>query len=153
MRPRVQDDAVTQGCTPPPSSHGSCKPIDEYLNALRGYAAVEMTLILVYPLPTGSPVLLPPAGSPLGHGKYKCKYRIYLHLAPIIIYKLFSVLGFCMATCSYNYHLAHRYASLPKCVNPCMLSSCHCIILYVNEAILCGPSVASQTLCSLPKIP
>ena len=25
--------------------------------------------------------------------------------------------------------------------------------IYVNEAILCGPSVASQTLCSLPKIP
>ena len=23
-------DAVTQGCTPPLSSHGSCKPIDEY---------------------------------------------------------------------------------------------------------------------------
>ena len=30
---RVQDgysDAVTQGHTPPLSSHGSCKPIDEY---------------------------------------------------------------------------------------------------------------------------
>ena len=38
LRPRVQDrysDAVTEGCTPPPSSHGSCKPIDEYPNALR----------------------------------------------------------------------------------------------------------------------
>ena len=28
-------DAVTQGRTPPPSSHGSCKPIDEYRSALR----------------------------------------------------------------------------------------------------------------------
>ena len=39
MQPKVQDeysDAVTQGHTPPPSSHGSCKHIDEYLNALRG---------------------------------------------------------------------------------------------------------------------
>ena len=39
MQSRVQDgysDAVTQGRTSPPSSHGSCKPIDEYPNALRG---------------------------------------------------------------------------------------------------------------------
>ena len=39
MRPRVQDghsDAVTQGRTPPPSSLGSCKPIDEYPDAVRG---------------------------------------------------------------------------------------------------------------------
>ena len=84
MRPRVQDgysDAVTQGHTPPPSSHGSYKPIDEYLNALRGHADVEIRL--VSPLPTGPPDLLPPAGSPLNGGhvassgcdKYKCKYK------------------------------------------------------------------------------
>ena len=39
VQPRVQEeysDAVTQGRTPPPSSHGSCKPIVEYHNALRG---------------------------------------------------------------------------------------------------------------------
>ena len=37
--PRVQgeySDAVTQVRTLPPSSHGSCKPIDEYPSALRG---------------------------------------------------------------------------------------------------------------------
>ena len=65
LRSRVQDgyfDAVTQGRTPLPSSHGSCKPIDEYPTALRGHADVETGL--VSPLPTGPPVLLPPAGSP-----------------------------------------------------------------------------------------
>ena len=29
-------DAITQGCTPPPSSHGSCRSIDENPNTLRG---------------------------------------------------------------------------------------------------------------------
>ena len=41
---------------------GSCKPIDEYPNALRGHADVKIRLVSL--LPTGPPVLLPPAGSP-----------------------------------------------------------------------------------------
>ena len=32
----VYVDAITKGRTPPLSSHGSCKPIGEYPNALRG---------------------------------------------------------------------------------------------------------------------
>ena len=28
-------DTITQGCPPTPSSHGSCRPIDEYPSALR----------------------------------------------------------------------------------------------------------------------
>ena len=85
MRPRVQDgysDAVTQGRTPPPSSHGSCKPIDEYPNALRGpcrcgdRAGVPTAngrdhqscyLLLAHPLNGGHVV-----SSGCGKYKYKC---------------------------------------------------------------------------------
>ena len=61
-------DAVTQGHTPPPSSNGSCKPIDENPTVLQGHAAVEIRL--VSPLPAGPPVLLPPAGSPTEWGPH-----------------------------------------------------------------------------------
>ena len=44
------------------SSHGSCKPIDEYPTALRGPCSWGEDM--VPPLPTGPPFLLPPSDSP-----------------------------------------------------------------------------------------
>ena len=57
-------DAVTHGCTSPLSSHGSCKPVDEYPTAPRGPCNWNGEAGVPGPLPTGPPVLLPLAGSP-----------------------------------------------------------------------------------------
>ena len=55
-------DAVTQDCTQPFSSNGSCKPIDEYSPALRAHAATGIRLVSL--LSTGPPVLLLTASLP-----------------------------------------------------------------------------------------
>ena len=86
VQPRVQDghsNAVTQGRTPPPSSHVSCKPIDEYSNALRGPCRCGDKAGV--PLPTGHQSCYLKLAHPLngghiassgcGKSKYKYKYN------------------------------------------------------------------------------